>query len=51
VPGATEPPQAKALRAQYARMLADEELAAWIAALQAKYPVEINQAALEAREK
>lgn len=48
---AGETPQAKAMRAQYARLVAEEELAAWIATLRAKYPVEINRAALENKEK
>jgi peptidyl-prolyl cis-trans isomerase D len=43
-------PQARALRGEYARLVAEEELAGWISTLRAKYPVEINQAALESRE-
>ncbi len=46
-----ETPQAKALRAQYARLVAEEELAAWVATLKTKYPVEINRAAFENKEK
>lgn len=42
-----ETPQAKALRAQYARTVAEEEMLGWLASLRARYPVEINQAALE----
>jgi peptidyl-prolyl cis-trans isomerase D len=49
--GSGDTPQAKALRGQYARMVAEEELAAWIAALKAKYPIDINQAALDNKEK
>jgi peptidyl-prolyl cis-trans isomerase D len=49
VAGGEDKPQAQALRAQYARLLAEEELLAWIAALKDKYPVEINKAAIEAR--
>lgn len=45
-----ETPQAKALRARYARLVAEEELAAWIATLRAKYPVEINRAVFENKE-
>jgi peptidyl-prolyl cis-trans isomerase D len=51
VADSAETPQAKALRAQYARLVAEEELAAWIATLRAKYPVEINRAVLESKEK
>jgi peptidyl-prolyl cis-trans isomerase D len=47
----SETPQAKALRAQYARLVAEEELAAWVATLKTKYPVEINRAAFENKEK
>lgn len=46
---ADEKPQAASLRAQYARLVAEEELLAWIAALKQKYPVEINKAALETK--
>jgi peptidyl-prolyl cis-trans isomerase D len=51
VAGAQDSPQAKAMRGQYARIVAEEELAAWIAVLKAKYPIEINQAVLENKEK
>lgn len=51
VAGAEETPQAKALRAQYARVVAEEELLAWIAALKKNYPVEIDQAALTSKER
>jgi peptidyl-prolyl cis-trans isomerase D len=44
--GTGETPQAHALRGEYARLVAEEEMAAWIASLKAKYPVEINQALL-----
>jgi peptidyl-prolyl cis-trans isomerase D len=50
-PGSGDTPQVKALRGQYARMVAEEELAAWISTLKAKYPVEIHQAALDNKEK
>jgi peptidyl-prolyl cis-trans isomerase D len=46
-----ETPQAKALRAQYARTVAEEEMLGWLAGLRAKYPVEINQAALEKKDR
>jgi peptidyl-prolyl cis-trans isomerase D len=44
-------PQARAMRGEYARRVAEEELAAWIATLRAKYPVEINQAALDSKDR
>lgn len=49
--GGQESPQVQALRAQYARLVAEEETLAWIAALKARYPVEINQAALEKKDR
>jgi peptidyl-prolyl cis-trans isomerase D len=51
VAGAEEKPQAQALQVQYARLVAEEELLAWIAALKEKYPVEINKAAIEAKDR
>lgn len=42
-------PRARALRDQYARIVADEEFAAWLATLRQRYPVTINKAALEAK--
>lgn len=45
-----ETPQARALRGEYARLVAEEEMASWIASLRAKYPVEINQAVLDSKE-
>lgn len=47
---AGDTPQARALRGEYARVVAAEELAGWIATLRAKYPVEVNAAALESKE-
>ena len=44
-------PQARAMRAEYARLVAEEEIAGWIATLRAKYPVEIDQAVLESKER
>jgi peptidyl-prolyl cis-trans isomerase D len=44
-------PQARGMRAEYARLVAEEEMAGWIATLRAKYPVEIDQAALESKER
>jgi peptidyl-prolyl cis-trans isomerase D len=49
--GAEEKPQAAALRTQYARIVAEEEMSAWISGLKERFPVEINKAALEAKEK
>ncbi|MDP2809441.1 MAG: SurA N-terminal domain-containing protein [Rhodocyclaceae bacterium] len=49
--GGEEPPRAKSVRNQYARLIAEEEFAAWLAVLKNRYPVEINQAALETRDK
>lgn len=45
-----EPPRAQKLRQQYAQIVAQEEFAAWIAALKQRYPVEINKAALESKQ-
>jgi hypothetical protein len=36
---------------QYARVVAEEEFAAWMATLKEKYPVTINKAALESKER
>ncbi|MBI4995900.1 MAG: SurA N-terminal domain-containing protein [Rhodocyclales bacterium] len=47
---AGDTPQARAMRGEYARLVAEEELAGWIATLRDKYPVEINQAALASKE-
>ncbi len=49
--GAEQQSSAKALRAQYARVLADEEMLGWMATLKRRYPVEINKAALESKER
>jgi peptidyl-prolyl cis-trans isomerase D len=48
---ASDTPQVRAMRAEYARLVAEEEMAGWIATLRAKYPVEIDQAALESKER
>ncbi len=39
------------LAQQYARLVADEEFSAWMATLRKKYPVEINKATLESKER
>ncbi len=46
-----ETPLVKKVRQQYARLVAEEELSAWLAALRLQYPVEINKAMLESKEK
>ncbi|TAN66348.1 MAG: peptidylprolyl isomerase, partial [Magnetospirillum sp.] len=46
-----EPPRARSVRKQYARTVAEEEFAAWLAVLRERYPVEINQAVLEAKDR
>ena len=51
VPGATDNPLAKALRGQYARVVAEEEMQAWVTSLRGKYVVQINQGALESKER
>ena len=51
VAGATEDPRGQMLRQQYARVLAEEDLDAWMKALRLRYPVEINQKALETKER
>lgn len=43
----SDTPSAHSMRAEYARIVSEEELAGWIGALRAKYPVEVNAAALE----
>jgi peptidyl-prolyl cis-trans isomerase D len=45
-----EKPQTQALRGQYGRLVAEEEMMAWMATLKAKFPVEINQAAIETKQ-
>ncbi|MCK9387635.1 MAG: SurA N-terminal domain-containing protein [Sulfuritalea sp.] len=44
-------PRSRALAQQYARFVAEEEFAAWMSTLKEKYPVEINKAALESKER
>ncbi len=51
VAAAEETPRAKTLRQQYARVVAEEELMAWLAFLRLQYPVEINKTVLEAKDK
>jgi peptidyl-prolyl cis-trans isomerase D len=44
-------PRARALAQQYARFIAEEEFAAWMSTLKEKHPVQINQAALESKDR
>ena len=44
-------PRSRALGQQYARFVAEEEFAAWMATLKEKYPVTINKAALESKDR
>lgn len=44
-------PRSRALAQQYARFIAEEEFAAWMATLKEKYPVEINKTALERKDR
>lgn len=46
-----EPPRAKALRQEYARIVGEEEFSAWLTTLRERFPVDINAAALAAKEK
>lgn len=46
-----ETPRVKSMRNRYARLVAEEEFAAWLAVLKGRYPIEINQAALESKER
>lgn len=48
---AKDDPRGGALVQQYARFIAEEEFAAWMATLKDKYPVQINKAALESKER
>ena len=47
----SDKPEVKALRTQYGRTIAEEDQAAWLAALRNRYPVELNLAILESKEK
>jgi peptidyl-prolyl cis-trans isomerase D len=44
-------PRVRALSQQYARVVAEEEFAAWLASLKESNPVKINKALLEAKER
>jgi len=41
----------RALAQKYARFVAEEEFAAWMSTLKEKFPIEINKAALESKER
>jgi peptidyl-prolyl cis-trans isomerase D len=44
-------PRARALVQQYARIVAEEEFAAWLSSLKESYPVKINKTALEKKDR
>lgn len=44
-------PTGRALAQQYARLVAEEEFAAWMSTLKEKYPVEINKTVLESKDR
>jgi peptidyl-prolyl cis-trans isomerase D len=46
-----EDPRGRALAQQYARFVAEEEFAAWMSTLKENYPVVVNKAALESKER
>ena len=48
---AKDDPRSGALAQQYARFIAEEEFAAWMATLKEKYPVAINKTALESKDR
>ena len=48
---AKDDPRGGALVQQYARFIAEEEFLAWMATLKEKYPVQINKAVLESKER
>jgi len=48
---ARDDPLGRALAQQYARFIAEEEFSAWMSTLKEKYPVEINKAALESKDR
>jgi len=51
VAAAQDNPRTKSLREQYERIQADEDFSAWLEAVRAGYPLEINKAALESKER
>jgi peptidyl-prolyl cis-trans isomerase D len=50
-PEKTDENQLQAIKAEYARLLAQEDLAAYLSSLRSRYGVDINQALLESRER
>ena len=48
---AKDDPRVRALAQQYARIVAEEEFAAWLSSLKESYPVKINKAALETKDR
>ncbi|MFA7268891.1 MAG: SurA N-terminal domain-containing protein [Sterolibacterium sp.] len=51
VAGSEDTANTKKLREQYANILADEDFSAWLGALRLRYPVDINKAALESKDR
>ena len=51
VAGSADNPRTKALREQYARIVAEDDFIAWLATLRSGYQIEINKAALESKER
>ena len=49
--GGKEDQRGRALAQQYTRLVAEEEFAAWMATVKERYPVTINKAALESKER
>jgi peptidyl-prolyl cis-trans isomerase D len=49
--GGKEDQRGRALAQQYTRLVAEEEFAAWMATVKERYPVTINKAVLESKER
>lgn len=49
--GSKDDPRVRALAQQYARFVAEEEFSAWMASVKETYPVEINTAVLESKDR
>lgn len=50
-PEGEEMPVVGALRTEFGRIVGDEEMIAWLATLKTRFPIEINQAILEAKDR
>ncbi|OHC72355.1 MAG: peptidylprolyl isomerase [Rhodocyclales bacterium RIFCSPLOWO2_02_FULL_63_24] len=48
---AKDDPRGRMLAQQFSRLVAEEEFAAWMASLKERYPVEINKAVLESKDR